>query len=385
MSAYEKLFLGWSLYQTIPFGNHAAVKLGPAETSTKQVQHLVVELPDKAVDSVVGTPFTGSHFYFAGGSDFDNTMTRSVALPPGAVALRAKVRFDINKDWDYVYLTVDGAPVATNLSSPWNPRGQNLGNGITGSTGNGWVDLTADLSPFAGRTITLGFRYVTGTHAAGTGFAVDAIAVSGQPIDGAEIDPGWTFNGFVRTDGSVTEHYFNAYYAEYRQYRGSDASLRTGPYIWGGFGDPDSTFVEFYSYEEGLLVWYYDTSFRNNNVGEHCAAGRCGGLVLPVDAHPDLLIGLDGSAWYEEVQSYDSPFGLRQTGVICIHWDSVPTCYGGLPANSEFDDTQSYWVPPNPAVHWFGWGSVPTPVTGTKIRVVNTSAHGEFMQVLVNP
>jgi immune inhibitor A len=60
-------------------------------------------------------------------------------------------------------------------------------------------------------------------------------------------------------------------------------------------------------------------------------------------------------------------------------------CYGDLPGNPEFDDTQSYWVPPNPAILWFGWGSVATPATGTRIRVVNTSANGQFMQVLVNP
>jgi len=385
MSAYEKLFLGWSISQTVPFGTQAAVKLGPAEMSTKQVQQLIVQLPDKAVDRFVGPPFAGSHFYFAGGSDFDNTMTRSLALPSGAASVTAKVRIQTNTDWDYVYLTVDGESVATNLSSLWNPRGQNLGHGITGSTGGAWIDLTADLSAFAGRIVTLGFRYVTGTHEAGTGFAVDQIAISGQPVDGAEIDPGWTFKGFTSTNGSVTEHYFNAYYAEYRQYRGSDASLRTGPYIWGGFGDPLKPFVEFFPYEDGLLVWYYDTSFGNNNVGDHCAAGRCGGLVLPVDAHPDLLIGYDGNAWYEELQSYDSPFGLHQTGVICIHWNNVPRCYGDLPGNPEFDDTHSYWVPPAPAILWFGWGSVPTPVTGTKIRVVGTSAHDEFMQVLVNP
>ena len=66
-------------------------------------------------------------------------------------------------------------------------------------------------------------------------------------------------------------------------------------------------------------------------------------------------------------------------------WNSVPACYGGLPGVPEFDDSQSYWVPPDPAIQWFGWGSVPVPHTGTKIRIVSTSAHEDFMQVLVNP
>ena len=61
-------------------------------------------------------------------------MTRSVTLPAGSVSLDAKVRYDIELDWDYAYLTVNGTPVATNLSTGTNPNGQNFGQGITGST-----------------------------------------------------------------------------------------------------------------------------------------------------------------------------------------------------------------------------------------------------------
>ena len=55
-------------------------------------------------------------------------MTRSVTLPAGA-SLSAKVRYNIEQDWDYAYLTVNGNPVATNLSTGTNPNGQNFGNG----------------------------------------------------------------------------------------------------------------------------------------------------------------------------------------------------------------------------------------------------------------
>lgn len=53
-------------------------------------------------------------------------------------------------------------------------------------------------------------------------------------------------------------------------------------------------------------------------------------------------------------------------------------------ARDPFDDTQSYWVVPDPSIHSFGWSSVQVPNTGTQIRVVNTSANGGFMQVVVN-
>jgi immune inhibitor A len=388
MSAYEKIFLGWSNYQVASFGQKASVKLGPAETNTKQAQTLVVLLPDKKVDTFLGDPFAGSYFYQSGsGNNLDNSMSRQVSLPAGAVSLSAQVRYDIEQDWDYAYLTVNGNPVATSLSTATNPNGQNFGNGITGSSGGNWVALTADLSAFAGQTVTLGFRYWTDGAVAEAGFSVDEIAITGSPTDGGETDPGWSYSGFIRTTGTVTQSFFNAYFAEFRQYRGYDETLRTGPYNFGFLNNPSlQNWVEHFPYQDGLLVWYYDTSFPDNNVGDNCASGRCGGLFLPVDAHPALLLRPDnGMVWRPRIQSYDSTFGLKQTDRVCLSANSIQGCFGGLPANPIFDDTQSYWVAPNPAINHFGWASVPVPNTGTTIRVVSVSAQDSFMQVLVGP
>jgi immune inhibitor A len=131
-------------------------------------------------------------------------------------------------------------------------------------------------------------------------------------------------------------------------------------------------------------VWYWDTSFSNNDIGDACLSGRCGGLVLPVDAHPDLLLRADGKVWSTAVQSHDSTFGLQATAPVCLHRLSVQSCFGGLPANPLFDDRMDYWVAPNPAINHLGWAGVAVPKTGTTIRVVSTSAQGNFMQVLVN-
>ena len=386
MSALEKIFLGWSNYQVVNYRQPASVKLGPASATTKQAQQLVALLPDKEVTTDIGAAFAGSYFYHSGsGNDLDNTMTRSVTLPAGTVGLAAKVRYDIETDWDYAYLTVNGAPVATNLSTATNPNGQNFGNGITGSSGGNWVDLTADLSAWAGQTVTIGLRYWTDGATVEAGFGIDDIAITGQPTDGAETDPGWAYDGFSRTTGSVTTAYFNAYFAEYRNYRGYDDGLRTGPYNFG-FPDTMPDWVEHFPYQDGLLVWYYDTSFADNNVGDNCASGRCGGLFLPVDAHPSLLLRPDnGQVWRPRIQSYDSTFGLERTDQVCLHTTStVSQCYGNLPANPVFDDTKSYWVAPDASIGNFGWSSVPVPNTGTRIRVVSTSAQGSFMQVVVN-
>ena len=387
MSALEKIQLGWSDYTVVGYGQKASVKLGPASATTKQAQQLVVLLPDKYVDFPVGDPYAGSYQYFSGsGNDLDNSMTRSVDLPAGSPSLTAKVKYDIELDWDYAYLTVNGVPVATNRSTNTDPNGQNFGEGITGNSGGAWVDLTADLSAFAGQTVIIGFRYWTDVAVAHSGLFADDIAIDGQPVDGAETDPGWTYDGFVRATNIVTLSFFNAYFAEYRNYRGYDDGLRTGPYNFGFLNNPDlGNWVEHFPYQDGLLVWYYDTSFPDNDVGDNCAGGRCGGLFLPVDAHPDLLLRPDnGQVWRPRIQSYDSTFGQQKTDEICLHLNSIEGCYGGLPGNPIFNDMNSYWVAPDASISNFGWASVPVPHTGTTIRVVSTSAQGNFMQVLVN-
>jgi immune inhibitor A len=388
MSAYEKLFLGWSNFKTVNYTDKANVKLGPAEYNTKWTQQLVVTLPDKEISTSIGAPYAGSFFYHSGsGNDLLNSMTRSVTLPAGTVSFSAKVRFDIEFEWDYAYLTINGTPVATNLSVPTNPNGNNPSlKGITGTTGGNWVDLTADLSAYAGQTVTLGFVYDTDEAVAEAGFGVDNISITGLPTDDAESEPGWAYAGFIRTTGTIVQSFTNYYIAEYRQYSGYDKSLKSGPYNFG-FGDTKPNWVEHYPYQDGMLVWYLDYSFADNNVGDNCLGGRCGGFFLPVDAHPQLLLRPDnGQVWRPRVQSYDATFGKQRTDRLCLHTNSTTLkCYGPLAANPVFNDQQSYWVAPNASISNFGWSSVPLPGFGVKITVVSQgNAPGDVMEIKVN-
>lgn len=384
MGDWEKFQLGWLNYEVAVAGQTSSHKIGPMEATTKQAQGLFVILPPKSVTTNIGAPFAGSSYYYSGsGDNLDNFMYKSFNLPAGA-ALSAKVRHQIEVDWDYAYLVVstdNGATwtsVQTNRSTTTDPNGQNFGYGITGNS-NGWVDLTADLSAYTGNVL-LGFRYWTDGNTGGFGFMIDELSVAGAAPDGAETDAGWTYapasGGFRVTSGTESRLYNHYYLAEFRQYRGYDTTLRVGPYNFGFQDNPAlGNWVEHFPYQDGLLINYWDTSQRNNNVRQHPGQG----LILPIDAHPTAMIRADGGVWRNRMQSYDSTFGLEATDALTLHWNSQPSYHPSQPAVSVFDDRNSYYDPANPM------GSVIVPNTGTQIRILNYSAQGNFMQVEVRP
>lgn len=377
--AWEKFQLGWLDYDVALYGQNSSHRLGPAETTTKQAQALIVVLPDKEVESQIGAPFAGDFFYYSGaGNNLDNWMYREFDLPAGA-SLTAQVNYEIESDWDYAYVVVstDGGAnweeVETNHSTSDNPNGQNFGHGITGDS-NGWTELTADLSAYTGNVL-LGFRYWTDVAVIEDGLMVDEIQVTGHDNDGAEEDAGWTFEGFSVTDGQETSFHFNAYIAAYRQYRGYDDTLAVGPYNFGFQDNPDlaGQWVEHFPYMDGLLINYWDTSQSNNNTSQHPGEG----LILPIDAHPEAMIRADGGVWRNRIQAYDSTFGLDDTEALTLHWNSEASHHPSQPAVSVFDDSTEYWDAANPM------GSVRNPNTGLELAIRNISAQGNFMQVTV--
>jgi len=307
MTAWERLQLGWLDYRNINPGDRLTkLILGPTAFNNTSEQAAVINLHDKLVSKNVGAPYAGSKYYYSDtDDDLDTFMTRSLTLPAGA-SLTAKVRYNIELDWDYAYVVVstDGgahwATVHTNLSTNESPNGQNFGEGITGtSAGNTWVSLSADLSAYAGQNVLLGFRYWTDGATQGNGgplvpgFSMDDIAISGQPVDGAETTVPWQFEGggFHVTTGTDVQAFHNAYIVENRQYVGSDKLnvgfdqyLLTSPY---NFLTLTSKWTERFPYQNGIVIWYWNTQFANNNVGDHPGEGE----ILPVDAHPGILPG----------------------------------------------------------------------------------------------
>ena len=240
-----------------PASKLSSIRLGPAETNTRQAQAVIVPLPvEKNVfylyDPAVGSLAYGAKAWWGGKGDLiDNTMTRTVTVPTAPATLTMRLNYQIENNWDYAYVSVstDGGNTWTNLSGTYlngnlqsplttntNPNGPNLGNGITGTTNGAWRLASFNMNAYAGQTVLVRLRYKTDEFTNLKGVMADEIAL-GSYADGAETgDNGWTFNGFKITSGVENSNAPHYYIAEYRQYRTYDAGLQTGPYTFGRSG-----------------------------------------------------------------------------------------------------------------------------------------------------
>jgi immune inhibitor A len=164
-------------------------------------------------------PHSGRTFWWSDrGDGMDSSLTKTIDLrSTSAPTLAFWTWFGLEADYDYAYVTVstDGGshwtPLKTEASTTSDPNGQNLGNGISGSssgeTATGWKHLTADLSPYAGKEVQLRFEYVTDGNLNFGGFALDDIEIPGLPLDEAETDGGWVTSGFIRSTNLVSQRF----------------------------------------------------------------------------------------------------------------------------------------------------------------------------------
>ncbi|NNC20248.1 M6 family metalloprotease domain-containing protein [Corallococcus exiguus] len=385
--AWDKLQLGWLDYATTDAGLYSYHNLGPAEvTSQNAKQALVVKLPGKPVVQPTTAPFEGQGMWQGGqGNNLDRVLEKTVKLPnKKPITFSFQTWFDIEEDWDYAYvaLSVDGGPF-TNLASPvsrtTNPWGNNLGNGITGTSG-GWIPLEFDLSAYAGKSVTLKIRYKTDAAEFNKGFLVDYVQLWAKNTyvfgdDGEWGHKWWDKSTFFVTDGTNTL-YDNYYLAEWRQFRGYDEGLATGPYNFGFSSDGLVDWAERYSYNPGLLITYWDTSQSNNNVSQHPGSGR----ILPIDSRPQPLQRSDGRYWSGRVQTHDATFGLEPSFPLSLKPNGFPRNeYASQPAVPVFNDTNEFWYATQP------YGGVKVPKTGTIIEVLSTNPAQTVMQVQVRP
>ncbi|MFC7309880.1 immune inhibitor A domain-containing protein [Streptomyces monticola] len=388
MTAWDKLQLGWLDYDTAKAGTKSTHKLGLAEFQTKNKQALVVELPKKPVTTTITKPAEGAKQWWSGqGDDLKNTLTRTVDLTGRSKAsLDLSGWWDIEENYDYAYAEVstDGGASYTPLDGTADgkpiPRDGGDKPALTGSSG-AYKKLGYPLDAYAGKKVELRFRYQTDGGTSLKGFAADGISVTadGEKLftDNAETDDGgWTKKGFDRIGASFTKDYAQYYIAENRQYVSYDKTLKSGPYNFG-WAKTRENWVEHFPYQNGLLLWQWDTSQADNNTGVHPGQG----LVLPIDARPKAEKWGDGTLMRNRIQSFDSPFSRERTDAITLHKDGVAKKIPARAGVPVFDDGHwvSYYDPSNPTA------GVKVTDTNTRISILKQPANGETITVQVGP
>lgn len=361
MGAWSKLQLGWLDFETVQAQRRKQrVDLGPAAKDHRDLpQAVAVTLPDKTITTDYNTPHSGESEWWSGsGDNLSTTLTRTVDLTGAQDAeLSAWISHEIEAGYDFLV-----AEVSTD-GQTWEQVGELVDGGDMS-----WREHTFDLSEHVGGEVQVRFRYQTDGAVTENGAFIDDIAVT---VDGSTVlsddvesgDNGWSADGFTRTSGTTTEVKTHYYLAENRTYDGYDRYLETGPYNFG-WSSTRPDWVERFPYQEGMLVWYVDNEWDNNNTSQHPGHG----LALPVDARPEPITFRDGSLLGNRRQPFDATFGRQRTDAVTFHRNGQPERVRSSRGIPMFDDkdVNGYWDADNP------WGSTKVAGTGTRIKVVAT-------------
>jgi immune inhibitor A len=399
LGVWEKWVLGWLDPDVVQPGGSLHVTLKHASSSGPSNKAVQVRLPEYKYTVQIAPQFSGNFWYSGSGDMLNNTLSKNVALPPGA-SLAFQTWFDIEKNWDYGFVEISSDGGATwqavkgNLTTDTNPNGNNSeGHGLTGNSG-GWAAATYDLSQWGGKKVQLRFRYETDAFASYTGWAIDNIQLTGSPVDTAEANNGWSALGWEVSTGSKTLTTFHYYMAEWRQPEGFNISMNE----WLSRGGNIEA-------APGMLLWYRNGRYSDNWAGVHPWAGQ----LLAVDSRPALMLAND-LAWASPLlfpggpvppappfptwnQIADATFSTQSVPAQPLpSWWGLPTASTtpAGPAQPTFDDSGSYvddrWQP------WFNFNnnsvfirysisSVRTPSYGLKIHVTDANPNAGKVSV----
>lgn len=384
----EKLELGWLDHTEVDAGETFTGRLGPAvhtyddpaTTRSEADQAIKINLPDKETTTVYTTPPSGSYAWWSGrGDDLNQTLT--TAVPAGdEVTVSAKAWYDIEAGYDYLYgeYSTDGGTTWTDAGTP-----------VSGSSDDAWEDLTWTYDA-GGAPTTFRFRYATDGGVNEAGAFLDDITLSAAGttvVDGAESTDSpiaWQVRGWTRSTGTDTKTTQRYYLLENRQHVGYDATLGTGPYQFSKpVSSPDT--VEFFSFRPGMVVWYVDDAYADNNTSAHSGAGA----ALPVDARSAPMRFEDGTKPGNRRQPFDAAFGLATVPRTCLHTEKarpglapevLTACAPRSKGIATFTDRDPnrYWTADNPQ------GSVKVAGVGVTATVVK-DADGFLTVKVVNP
>ncbi|MBL8101647.1 MAG: immune inhibitor A [Anaerolineales bacterium] len=159
-------------------------------------------------------PYSGQYAFWSNKGDESNmTLTREFDFSnvSGPIELSFQTWYDIETDWDYLYLEVsengeNWQIITTPSGTGTDPSGNSYGWGYTGVT-NGWIEEKVDLSDFAGKKVFIRFEYLTDAAVNGEGFLLDDVRVdaAGYSSDFEADDGGWQAEGFVRVQNVLPQ------------------------------------------------------------------------------------------------------------------------------------------------------------------------------------
>ena len=167
--------------------------------------------------------YSGDYAFWSNkGDESDMTLTHAFDFSDvsGPITFSYRTWYDIEEDWDYVYLlasTNNGHGwefVPTPSGTDTNPTGNSYGWGYTGLSGGAedksvWILESVDLSKFAGQEVLLRFEYVTDAAVNGEGFLLDDISIPETEYfeDFEAGDGGWQAAGFARVQNILPQNF----------------------------------------------------------------------------------------------------------------------------------------------------------------------------------
>lgn len=160
--------------------------------------------------------FSGDYALWSNKGDESNmviSQTFDFSEVNNPVTMSFMMWYDIEKDYDYLYLTssVDGQNwqiLETPSCIKDNPTGNSYGCGFNGKS-PGWVKEEVDLSQFAGKSVEIRFEYVTDAAVYGEGFLLDDIQIPeiGYFSDFEVDHGGWKVEGWARINNQLPQTY----------------------------------------------------------------------------------------------------------------------------------------------------------------------------------
>ena len=114
---------------------------------------------------------------------------------------------------------------------------------------------------------------------------------------------------------SYVKDYDRYYLAENRQPMGYDKTLVQGPYSFD-YPRPRPNKVDHFPYQDGLLIWYVNGLYEDNDSSAHPGEG----YALPVDSTPAYLRWSNGDA-PRAVTSTPATRPSTSTTVDALHLD----------------------------------------------------------------